>query len=364
MAWGMHSRIFALAAPFSSREWVAAIVRTLASAARNSLPLATALRAMGECPPVPILQGGRLRVIETLTGDLENGVPLSHAIGYRLGRYLPPYVEDAIAAAEECGALPEVLDILAENTSRGGAVTFKVGTLFVYPCIQFSVLASIVSGLMIFIVPKFSKIFDEMLPGEPLPALTQLVISAAHRLLPWFALVPLFAIAAPVVVIAVIRSRIPEQIGVFLPLVGRHVRKLSLLEFSQAMAVLTASGRDLVGAAALSASASSSPVVRSRADAMVADIRNGVSWVEAWQGMRLGQPVHDWIVRNAGFAEDPVSGFRTLNEWLTEEIGRTCFHLLKLVEPCLILANAILVGAIVVALFLPLIKLITALARF
>ena len=107
---------------------------------------------------------------------------LSEALEYHPRSFSRLYV-GLVRAGEASGAMEEVLNQLAEYIERSEKMKKKVKAGMTYPVVVLTIAITITLGLMIFIVPKFAEMFDELLEGIPLPKLTQMVVGISDMLM-------------------------------------------------------------------------------------------------------------------------------------------------------------------------------------
>jgi len=362
---------------------LAVLLDALARALEHDFPLAISVRSMLDHPAMrwtwvrylssPPGRSWRSDIVRTawrdrfekIADDLERGVALSETLERHAGKYMPPHFVVALRAAERRERLAQVVPMLARTVNDSLAARVSWRAALVYPVVLFATMFTILSGLMVFIVPKFAKIFDEMLPGEPLPLPTNLVILASNFLKNYLVLGLAAGMALFLLVSVAKRVRMLqpfcEQLGFLVPFAGTTKRRLATLDAVHLMAGLIAAGEDMADAAECGASAARSAWVRRRLARFAQGVAAGRPWTDEWRKMRLGTPLHDWVIVNAAAREAPREGFELLTTWLAADIARRTRRMLILIEPCLMLCNAIVIGTVVYSLFLPLIRLISLL---
>ena len=112
--------------------------------------------------------------------ELEKGKPLSFVLKRRLSKYLSPYYLAAVEKAEIEGKLAEILPQLAENIRFTSGVKDQFKASVIYSIVQLTTALMVFSGLFVFIIPKFQKIFAELLGDLSLPPLTQFVVGISN----------------------------------------------------------------------------------------------------------------------------------------------------------------------------------------
>lgn len=300
-----------------------------------------------------------------MLGDVEAGIPLADTLERHMGKLLPSHFIPALRQAEGHERVDTVLPVLAKHLHRTREVIQLCRTALAYPIMQFLVLYTIASGLVVFIIPKFARMFEEMMPGQE-PFFHRHVLPVLHH---WLtadaALCLLLACLACLFVIYFdpkhARSTLWQPIAHclrHLPFSGRVMDALAWLQVHECMAAFLNSGVGLAEAAELSADTIRTPRLARRLEQFVADVRNGTDWVTAWPTMHSQRPLYTWIVRNSAAREAPEEGFALAAEWLTEDILARSRRLACWVEPTCILFNAVVVGLIAFATLLPMIELI------
>lgn len=341
--------------PAADQRLLCAVMERIALAVTYGLPLERALRALVSEPELArtTLRAAAWRSrLAMMAGDLEEGRPLSAALERHLGRFLPAHFVPALRQAEEADCVAAALPLLVRNLSASTRALQELQGVLAYPVIQFLVLASILSGLLVFIVPKFSKMADEMMPAyhsrfvDLLSALRWVNADAG----PWLVLgiVGLAGLwlARPWLRRRAEVRRLIEAVGLHLPVVGRLVRRLGLVEAAGAMNAFLAAGADVSAAAERAAASVESGWARQRLQQFASALAAGTSWPDAWTALAVQAPLCDWMIRNAAARERPQEGFQAVAEWATDDLNRRRRRLFTCLEPCLILANALIIGGV------------------
>jgi type IV pilus assembly protein PilC len=305
------------------------------------------------------------RDITRTAEDLKNGLPLCEAITH-LKQYFPPYVEPAIREAEKYHALDKVLPLMARQMRYSVDVYKQRTTCFTYPIIHFIQCFGITSGLIIFIIPKFKRIYAEFSDIGSFPVITQAILDFSEYfpvilrfvlwIIPCFILFRFFYKRVP-------GGRFITDLFLFhLPFIGKDMRKMAFLEFAGSMACYTEAGFDIIDAAELSNETVRSFWLRRRISVFIKKTRNGTNWINAWEEMNLGFPFYDWIARNAAAQEKVTDGFMQMMKWLKNDISKFSIIFVKCVEIIGLLLNALFVGFIVLGLGYGLFNLIYVVA--
>ena len=289
------------------------------------------------------------RLLRGVIADLENGERLSLAMR-RLQRYLPTHFIPALATAEENNCVAAALPVLCEGIGVRERAQSVCRGAFAYPLGELIPLVFISSLVLIFIFPRVCMVSGELTGQyglEAVPLLRSYII--AGDFIQRHFILFLLCLVATVAANAVFGRQqtlagIREAVVFSLPAIGPLYRDLAGLELAQSMAGFLASGNGLLASARGSLSASRSPGVRARLRTFIDAVEQGAFWADAWERSSLGDPLQTWMVRNAAAREDPVSGFRSLTEWLTEQAQRHADRSCRWVETTGILLNTVIAG--------------------
>src|SRR5271156_3128607 len=151
--------------------------RQLATLIEAGLPLMRSLNTLAKQERNPVMRS----TMAQLASAVESGGTFSEALAQHPNVFNKLYV-NMVKAGELGGVLEIVLTRLAEFQEKSQKIKGKVVSAMVYPLVVLVIAAAILSFLLVFIVPKFQKIFEDALPGKPLPGVTLFVIWCSHAL--------------------------------------------------------------------------------------------------------------------------------------------------------------------------------------
>ena len=268
-----------------------------------------------------------------------------------------------VKAGELGGVLEVVLDRLAEFTEKAQRVRGKVKSAMMYPCIVISIAIVIVSGLLVFIVPKFQQIFFDMLGGKPLPFLTRMVVDASNGLKNNFisiflCLGALYAIGShlmkkPRVI------RFVDKCLYWMPLFGELTRMSSIARFARTLGTLISSGVPILQALNNAKDTAGSTVIADAIAVIYESVKQGETIRQAMDSTQIF-PIMVVGMVDVG-EETGMLSKMLLNvaDLYDEEVDTSIAGLTSLVEPIMIVLLALLIGTIVIALFLPLVGIMS-----
>ena len=345
--------------PKIPRKDLTTMTRQLATLLEAVLPLVRAMRtlqrqARGNSPQL-------FKVLGDLADQVEGGATFSEALANHPKSFNKLYVS-MVRAGEASGAMEVVLVRLSEFMEKAARIEGKVKSAMVYPISVLCIAGGITAGLMIFIVPKFQKMFEEMLPGESLPMLTELVMKTSE----FMAKKAHIAAIGLVAIIICFKLALKTKIGATLfdmaclklpPFNTLIIRNVSA-RFCRTLGTLMASGVAVLQALQIVKDTSGNEIVAKA----IQDVHDAVK-----EGEGMTKPLEKSGVfplmlcsmvevgEETGALPDMLNRVAGVYE---EEVDRAVEGLTSLIEPLMICFLAVIVGGIVIALFAPLVKMI------
>jgi type IV pilus assembly protein PilC len=300
-----------------------------------------------------------------------------------------------IKAGEAGGALETILQRLAEFLERSEALKSRVKSALTYPICVVCFAVGILAFIMYFIVPKFEQIFTEF--GLPLPAMTVLLVTISNFVVNFFYLIPLF----PFTVWLMVKLTTGFEYGRFgwhlfllkLPVFGTLIEKTTVARTTRTLGTLVTSGVPILEALHITRETSNNAVFEQMYQKILEAIRDGDTIANPMK-MYSKPPFHVGALAyatffmpvvgagiylmklNARILDDMVVNMVDVGEETGEldtmlykiadtydqEVEAATDALMSIIEPLLVMFLGGMVGFIVIALFLPLISLITNLS--
>lgn len=271
-----------------------------------------------------------------------------------------------VKAGEAGGVLGTVLDRLAKFMEKAEKIKGKVKAAMTYPLIIAAVAVLIVSALMVFVIPKFQEIFDGLLKGVPLPVLTQGVIGVSNfmknNILATIGIVVGLFFGFKMMIKTTGGKRFMDLIQIKIPAFGPLFLKASIGRFTRTLGTLLSSGVPILQALIITRDTSG--------NVHVAEALNKVH-DRVKEGEGVGKPLEATKIFPTMVTSMVEVGEETgaLPEMLTriadtydEEVDNAVTSITSIIEPIMIVFMALVVGTIVIALFLPLVKIIQQLS--
>ena len=288
--------------------------------------------------------------------------------GYRLsdamtrqGTAFPPLYRAMIAAGESSGALPEILDRLADLLEHEQGVRSKLLTTLIYPAALSVTAIAVIIALMTFVVPRVVDQFSSM--GQTLPALTRVVIFVSNLMTQWGWLILIVLALCSWIAVRALRNpalrRKFDGALLRLPLIGRLIRNLNAARLARTLSTMIASGLPLIDGLVLTARTINNTVLREAVETMASAIREGGSLSAAMRRAGVFPPV---VVNMTASGESSGKLDTMLGSaagYLEREFNTFTSVALSLLEPAIIIVMGALVATIVLAILLPILQINT-----
>ena len=322
---------------------------------------------------IPIVQS--LTILETqmrrgllksavgeIIADIKGGDTLSIAMSKHPKVFDKLYV-NIINAGEISGTLDAILERLATYREKTQKLKRKIISAMMYPTTVILASCAILSAIMMFIIPRFAKMFQEM--GVALPWLTAALISVSNFLFVyWYSI---FGIPVAVFIIFKLIGKIDicrliiDRLKFKIPVFGKLINKSVVSKFARTLATLISSGVPILEALNNVRNVTGNVAMSKAVNKIHDSIREGES---------IARPLKESKICEAMVVNMVEIGEQTgeLDKMLTKiadnydnDIDSLVESLTSLLEPFIVIFLGISVGTIVIALFLPLIKLMNSL---
>ena len=331
--------------------------RQLATLVDAGLPLLRGLRVLEKQERNVTLK----RILSELAMAIEGGSTFSEALAQHPKVFNRLFI-NMVKAGELGGVLEVVLKRLAEFSEKAQKIKGKVKAALFYPIAVLIVAVGIMILLMVFVVPRFQGVFDGM--GFTLPGFTVFVLNVSN-IIKNHIVSTLGCVAVAVVIFLIIIKKtksgryVWDKFKLKMPALGPVISKVAISRFTRTLGTLISSGVPILQALT---------IVKETAGNVI--ISNAVSKVH--ESVKEGETITAPLEASAVFPPMVVSmvdvGEQTgaLPEMLLkiadnydEEVDNAVAAMTSLLEPIMIVFLAVIVGSIVIAMFLPLIKMIT-----
>jgi type IV pilus assembly protein PilC len=335
---------------------VALFSRQFATMISAGLPLVQCLRALAA-----EAERERFRdIIQRVATDVEAGVTLSEALARHPKAFDTMYVS-LVSVGETGGVLDTVLGRLSTYLEKSVALRRKVRMAMIYPSVVVFVAIVVVAFILTFVIPVFAGVYEKA--KVPLPALTQFVIFVSDILRRFAPFVILGLVGLAFAVRAYYRTAsgklLIDRTLLKVPVFGPLVRKIAVTRFARTLSLLVGAGVPILDALAITAKTAGNQVIENAIMAARASITAGqtVAGPLRESGVFPAMVVQMISVGEQTGALEVMLG--KIADFYDEEIDATVEGLTSLLEPLLIVVLGVVVGGIVIAMYLPIFKLIT-----
>ena len=336
--------------------------RQLATLIDSGLPLLRSLNVLVKQERDKLLK----KTINKLADSVQSGSTFSDALALHPRVFNDLYV-NMVKAGEVGGVLELVLNRLSEFQEKAAKIKNKIIAAMVYPIIVMTMAVGILCFLLIFIVPKFESIFHEMLGDKPLPPVTQFVIGASG-LVKDHGLVLLGIVVAAVTIYKFVgRTRrgrfVIDSFKLRMPLFGNLNRKTAISRFARTLGTLVTSGVPILQALNITRETAGNAAIAAAISQVHDSVKEGESIVQPLEASRAFPPM---VVSMIDVGEEtgklPEMLLKVADVY-DDEVDNAVAALTSMLEPMMIVFLALIVGTIVLALFTPLISIITGLQQ-
>jgi type IV pilus assembly protein PilC len=341
--------------------------RQLATLIDSGLPLLRSLTVLGKQEPNPVLRA----TLSALADSVHSGATFSESLAQHPKIYNKLYV-NMVKAGELGGVLEVVLNRLAEYQEKAQKLKNKIVSAMVYPVIVMFIAVAIMVFLMIFIVPKFETMFAEM-GNADLPGISKAVFGISK-----------FFISAPFGVPNAVFVLILCGVFVFLfnfwgrtkagrmavdtlklrlPVFGDIQRKSAVSRFSRTLGTLVTSGVPILQALNITRDTAGNVVISEAIEKVHEAVKEGETIVTPLQASGV---FPNMVISMVDVGEEtgqlPEMLLKVADVY-DDEVDNAVTALTSILEPIMIVVLALVVGSVVFALFLPLIKVITTMGQ-
>ena len=334
--------------------------RQLATLIDAGLPLLRSLTVLAKQERDALLRNTINKMADTVQG----GSTFSEALAQHPYIFNDLYV-NMVRAGELGGVLELILGRLAEFQEKAAKIKGKVGGAMIYPIIVMTMAVGIMAFLLVFIVPKFEAVFHDMLGDKPLPAVTLFVIAVSKFVQNHW----LLLIGVIVAVFAGLRFANSTSGGRFIidrfklrvPLFGDLIRKTAISRFSRTLGTLVTSGVPILQALNITKETAGNMVIASAISQVHDSVKEGESIVQPLEASGAFPPMVISMIDVGEETGQLPDMLLKIADVYDDEVDNSVAALTAMLEPIMIVFLAVVVGTIVIALFMPLISIISGL---
>ncbi|MDP2144726.1 MAG: type II secretion system inner membrane protein GspF [Gallionella sp.] len=330
------------------------VTRQMATLLDSGLTMEQSLNALLEEATDPMTR----EVLAGVKTEVTSGQSLAGALGV-YEKSFPDFYRALVHGGEESGALPVVLQHLADYLDARQALKQKTTLALLYPMLVTIVAIMIVTGLLVYVVPQVVQVFQQS--RQSLPLLTRVMIALSDFLRaawPYLAVMIAGGFAAAHVALRRDATR-RRWHGVLLrmPGLGALIRGINTSRFASTLAILVGGGVPLLSALASAARVMTNMVLREAVEHAIDRVREGTSLARALGETRAFPPLLIHLVASGEVSGKLEQMLNRAAQLETQALERRLAVFLTLLEPAMILAMGGIVLLIVLAILLPIIEI-------
>jgi len=302
-------------------------------------------------------------VINDLAQQVEAGSTFSDSL-LKHPKVFSKLFVNTVKAGETGGVLEVVLTRLAEFGEKAEKLRGRIRAALLYPLLVITFAITVLTFLMIFVIPKFMELYAELGTELPIPTLILMKITTFFR--ERWIIGALFILTMVIIYTMLIRTPaaryFADKMKLKLPVFGLLIQKISIARFSRTLGTLISSGVPILQALLITRDTSGNEIIAQSIARVHDSIREGESIAGPLAKTRIFPLM---VVNMINVGEETGSLDQMLNkiaDTYDDEVDTTVTALTSLLEPMLIIFMGLIVGSIVIAMFLPLVKLLTALS--
>lgn len=297
-------------------------------------------------------------IAHDLSAHIESGNSFTEGLKKYQSVFSPLYI-NMVAAGEASGMLKNILERLAVYLEKTASLRRKVKTAMVYPVAIIIVSVVITSVLILKVIPGFKDIFEGL--GGKLPLPTQIVIGVSDISRKYFLLVAGGFFFLGMGILKLIRtpwgSRKLDYLKLSFPVFGPLFQKVAIARFARTLGTLLKSGVSILEALNIVSKVIGNKVLGESILRARDDVRKGKRLASNLEGEKFFPAM---VIEMIGIGEETgelESLLEKISDAYDEQIDLATDALVSMIEPFIIIFLGIVVGGIVIAMFLPILKI-------
>ncbi|MFH1259401.1 MAG: type II secretion system F family protein [Elusimicrobiota bacterium] len=318
---------------------------------------------------VPIVQGLTIlieqienktfkEVVNAVREDIEAGISIAEALGKHPEAFTELYVS-MVKAGEVGGILDVILERLSNYLESADKLRSKVKGAMVYPGVVLTIASAVTLFLLTVVIPTFKEIFASF--GSELPAPTRILIALSEFLKSYILLI----IAVPIAAFFALRQYHKtaqgqlqiDRILLKLPLFGLLLRKVAVAKFTRTLGTLVKSGVPILQALDTVAKTSGNKVVELAVMQARESIREGERIAEPLRKSKVFPPMVMQMIAIGEETGNLDMMLAKIADFYDQEVDVAVAALTSMIEPIIIVVMGVVIGAIVIAMFMPMFEM-------
>jgi type IV pilus assembly protein PilC len=355
-----RSSMLKVGQPKVAQAQLVIFARQLATMVDSGIPIVSALDVLAEQLEDKNFQ----RTLQKIRDDVEAGASLSEACS-RHPRVFSNFFFNMVRAGESSGRLDEILDRVATYIEKAEGLQRKVKASLFYPAFVSFMAFGITTFLVVVIVPKFKEIFTAL--GGELPLPTQLLLGLSDLMRKYLVIEVVLGFLLVVAFRLYINTpngrRWYDGTMLKLPLIGKLLQKAVIARFARTLATLVRSGVPILSSLDIVARTSGNKVVEDAVTSARSSIKEGENIADPLAASKVFPPMVTRMISVGEKTGELEKMLSKIADFYESEVDAAVTGLTSLIEPMVIAFLGVVIGGIVIALFLPVFKISTLVAK-
>jgi type IV pilus assembly protein PilC len=333
---------------------VVIFTRQFATMVDAGLPIVQALDILSRQHENPAFR----TTLKTVKDHVESGGTLGEGMAKSPQAFDSLYC-NMVEAGEAGGILDVILERLSQHMEKAMKLKREVKTAMIYPSVVVAAAIIVVSVLLVFVIPTFADLFADF--GSALPLPTQMVINLSNFFVSNIAII----LGSFIVTFISLRKFVKTDRGkevihplaLKFPVFGDIIRKVAVARFTRTLGTMISSGVPILDALVICARTSGNKVVEREIQEARIAISEGKSMVEPFSDSAVFPPM---VVQMIGVGEETGAldaMLQKIADFYEDEVNNAVGAMKQLIEPIMILVLGVIIGALVIAMYLPIFKM-------
>jgi len=301
------------------------------------------------------------KIVGTIRVDVEGGSTFSAALAKHPQAFDSLFV-NLVKAGEAGGILDKILDRLANYLEKAEDLKQKVKGALTYPVVVLSIAFLVVLALVMFVLPQFKSIFESM--NVELPAVTMMLLSLSDIMQDWWMIIIPGLLLIPISMVQFFKSsqgqRVFDTNILRIPGIGLMMRKVAVARFTRTLGTMIASGVPILQALEVTAATAGNIVIKEAVDKTRASIREGESVAEPLKASGVFPPMVVQMIAVGEETGELDKMLMKIAQFYDTEVDNAVKGLTSIIEPVVIVFMGLIIGGIVLAVFMPMLKLVNS----
>ena len=334
--------------------------RQLATLMAAGMPLLRSLRVLErQCTNATMRD-----TLHAMSDSVESGNSFSEALSNHPKIFDNLYV-NMVRAGEAGGVTELVLTRLAEFMEKSQKIKNKVKGAMTYPIVILIAAIGITSVLMLTVIPKFEDIFADLLEGAKMPAVTRAVIAVSNAIQHYFLFILAGLVGIGMLISLALKTKAgrlaSDRIKANLPVFGTLTRRTCIARLTRTLGTLLASGVPMLQALGIVRDTSGNIIFFNALQQVHDGVKEGENMSSLMEQTKAFPPMVISMI-DVGEETGAIADMLTrIADTYEDEVDNAVSGLTSILEPMVIILLALIVGTIVIAMFLPLVSIISTL---